>query len=73
MITVDVHDAPGRFVELLVAAESGDEVVIVRTGTPVVRLLAVAVAPDRSFGIIDRAVPETFAAALPEAELMAWE
>lgn len=38
-----MHDAKTRLSELVAAAESGEEVVIARDGTPAVRLVAVGV------------------------------
>ena len=38
-----MHDAKTRLSELVSAAESGEEVIIARDGTPAVRLVAVAV------------------------------
>jgi len=40
---VNMHDAKTRLSELVAAAESGEEVVIARGGTPAVRLVAVSV------------------------------
>lgn len=38
-----MHDAKTRLSELVAAAESGEEVVIARAGTPAVRLVAVRI------------------------------
>jgi prevent-host-death family protein len=38
---VNMHDAKTRLSELVAAAESGEEVIIARGGTPAVRLVAV--------------------------------
>jgi prevent-host-death family protein len=40
---VNMHDAKTRLSELVAAAESGEEVVIARGGTPAVRLVAISV------------------------------
>jgi prevent-host-death family protein len=40
---VNMHDAKTRLSELVAAAESGEEVIIARGGTPAVRLVAVDV------------------------------
>jgi prevent-host-death family protein len=40
---VNMHDAKTRLSELVAAAESGEEVIIARGGTPAVRLVAVNV------------------------------
>ena len=40
---VNMHDAKTRLSELVAAAESGEEVIIARGGTPAVRLVAIVV------------------------------
>jgi len=40
---VNMHDAKTRLSELVAAAENGEEVIIARSGTPAVRLVAVKV------------------------------
>lgn len=40
---LNMHEAKSRLSELVAAAESGEEVVIARSGTPAVRLVAVGV------------------------------
>jgi prevent-host-death family protein len=40
---VNMHDAKTRLSELVAAAESGEEVIIARGGTPAVRLVAVGI------------------------------
>jgi len=51
---VNMHDAKTRLSELVAAAESGEDVVIARGGTPAVRLVAVSVehAPVRLGALI---------------------
>lgn len=44
---VNVHQAKTRLSELLVAAEAGEEVVIARNGTPIVRLVPVTASASR--------------------------
>jgi len=41
MITTNMHEAKTRLSELVLAAESGEEVVICRRGRPSVRLVAI--------------------------------
>lgn len=51
-ISVGVHEAKTTLSRLLDAAESGDEVVITRRGTPVVKLQPVRALPRKSlFGL----------------------
>jgi prevent-host-death family protein len=40
---VNMHDAKTRLSELVAAAETGEEVIIARDGTPAVRLVAVGI------------------------------
>lgn len=44
---VNVHQAKTRLSELLVAAEAGEEVVIARSGTPIVRLVPITASAAR--------------------------
>lgn len=72
-ITVNVQDAKTRLSELLALVEKGEEVLIARAGTPVARLDPVHRVPDREFGVIELALPETFFESRPEEELASWE
>ena len=68
---VNMHDAKTRLSELVAAAESGEEVIIARGGTPAVRLVALAVehAPLR-LGVLagEIEIGEDFDAPLPGFE-----
>jgi len=48
MMTVNVHDAKTRLLQLLSAAGAGEEVVIARQGVPVARLVPIeaAISPE---------------------------
>jgi prevent-host-death family protein len=72
-IQVNVQEAKTRLSQLLAAAERGEEVVIARDGTPVVRLAVVAEPATRPVGFVAGSVPETFFEPLPDAELARWE
>lgn len=68
---VNMHDAKTRLSELVAAAESGEEVVISRDGTPAVRLVAVGVtySPVRLGALAGEIeVGEDFDEPLPEFE-----
>jgi len=72
---VNVYEARGQFSKLLDEAEAGEEIVIARNGTPVVRLVPVQppqrrlgrwrgqvpVLSDEQWAAADEAVAETFA------------
>ena len=66
-----MHDAKTRLSELVSAAESGEEVIIARDGTPAVRLVAVGVehAPVRLGALVGEIeIGEDFDDPLPEFE-----
>ena len=66
-----MHDAKTRLSELVAAAESGEEVVIARDGTPAVRLVAVTVEhrPVRLGALAGEVeLADDFDAPLPEFE-----
>jgi prevent-host-death family protein len=68
---VNMHDAKSRLSELVAAAESGEEVIIARGGSPAVRLVAISVrhAPVR-LGVLEGEIElgEDFDDPLPEFE-----
>jgi prevent-host-death family protein len=76
MTTVTIHTAKTQLSKLIERAESGEEVIIARGKTPVVRLVPVeAPRPKRQFGAMRgraRVGPEFFEP-LPEEELRLWE
>jgi prevent-host-death family protein len=69
---VNMHDAKSRLSELVAAAESGEEVIIARDGSPAVRLVAISIrhAPVR-LGALEGEIElrEDFDDPLPEFEL----
>jgi prevent-host-death family protein len=68
---VNMHDAKTRLSELVAAAESGEEVIIARGGTPAVRLVAVGVRypPVRLGALLGQIeIGENFDESLPEFE-----
>ena len=75
MTTVDVQQAKTQLSRLLAAVEAGEEVVIVRNGSPVARLVKYERRGKRRFGALAGriAVDDTFFDSLPEVELSAWE
>lgn len=68
MTHVDVQGAKTRPSQLLAAA-SGEEVVIARGGRPVVRLVPVDEPALRPVGFVAGSVPEALSEPLPEDEL----
>lgn len=70
--TVDVQEARTRLSELLARTCRGDDIVIVRAGVLVARLVPVDNVPPRRFGTMSFEVPPEFFEPLPEDELEAW-
>jgi prevent-host-death family protein len=73
-----IHEAKTQLSKLIALAEEGEDVVIARRDTPVVRLVPVAppqAAPRRQFGALKGkiALTDAFFEPLPEDELRAWE
>lgn len=75
MKTVTVHAAKTHLSKLIERAERGEEIVIARRQTPVVKLVPIAGSGKRRFGAWrGRArVTREFFEPLPAAELDAWE
>ena len=74
MLEVNIHEAKTHLSRLLEAALAGEEVIIARAGTPIVRLVPVAPATRtpglaRGHGNFD----ESFFDPLPDSELGLWE
>ncbi len=76
MTTVTIHVAKTQLSKLIERAEAGEEVIIARGKTPVIRLVPIeAPEPKRQFGTMKGKVwvgPEFFEP-LPEEELRLWE
>ncbi len=73
---VKIHAAKTNLSRLIAQARAGDEVVIARGKTPVVRLVPVEAAkPRRKFGAMKGKARTTraFSAPLPAEEVDAWE
>lgn len=76
MQTVNIHQAKTHLSRLVNEAASGRETVIARAGTPVARLVPLAVAPARKrFGLLKGRIriPAEFDAPLPGEVLDAFE
>jgi prevent-host-death family protein len=71
---VSIHQAKTHLSKLIAAAERGEEVVISRRETPVVKIVPVQPAKKRAFGVLKGKIslgPEFFDP-LPEDELALW-
>jgi prevent-host-death family protein len=75
MTIVTVHDAKTNLSKLIAKALAGEEIVIARGDTPVVRLTPIAAPePRRAFGALKGQIKVTaaFFEPLPPDELAAW-
>ena len=75
MVKVNVYEAKTNLSRLLAKVEAGEEVVIARRGTPVVRMVRVRKRGKRQFGSMKGRIKldDSFFDPLPEEELAAWE
>ena len=73
VVQVDEQEAAARFTQILAAAERGEDVVIIRAGKPVVRLVPMASPAPREVGFVSGSVPAAFFEPLPDHELARWE
>lgn len=72
-VQVNVQEAKTRLSQILAQAESGEDVVIARDGTPIARLVPVGPPPPRTVGFVAGSVPESFFEPLPDDELERWQ
>lgn len=70
---VNVGDAKTQLSRLLDAALDGDDVVIARAGTPLVRLVPVQPASSRRLGFLPLDAPDAAFEPLSDPELEDWE
>lgn len=75
MPTVNIHEAKSQLSRLIEAVVSGDEVVIAKAGTPVVRLVPIDKKPKLRFGLMKGRIKITddFNAPLPDDVLATFE
>jgi len=72
-IQLNVQEAKTRLSQVLALAEAGEEVIIARGGTPVVRLVPIAGPPPRPVGFVEGTVHDSIFEPLPDDELERWE
>ena len=72
-----VHAAKTQFSKLIAAAQAGEDIIIAKGSTPVVKLVALdgGLAPARTFGAMKgkATVTAAFFEPLPTSELGEWE
>ncbi len=75
MQTVNIHEAKSQLSRLIEAVVGGEEVVIAKAGTPLVRLVFVDQKPKLRFGLMKEKIKiaEDFDAPLPEDILATFE
>lgn len=75
MQTVNIHEAKSQLSRLIEAVVSGEEVVIAKAGTPVVRLVSVETKPKLRFGLMKGKIKiaDDFNAPLPDDVLATFE
>ena len=72
MTTHNVADAKAHLSQLLEAALKGEEVIVARAGTPLVRLVPVTTPAARVLGFLDLPTPDRRFDPLDDSELAAW-
>jgi prevent-host-death family protein len=75
MQTVNIHEAKSQLSRLIEAAVSGEEVVIAKAGTPVVRLVSVEQKPKLRLGLMKGKIKiaDDFDTPLPDEVLATFE
>ncbi|MCL2786934.1 MAG: type II toxin-antitoxin system prevent-host-death family antitoxin [Micrococcales bacterium] len=72
-VQMNIQDAKANLSRLVARAQAGDDVVIARAGSPVVRLVPTSPTGQRRFGTIPGKVSDEAMMPLDEEELRAWE
>ena len=75
MQTVNIHEAKSQLSRLIEAVVSGEEVIIAKAGTPLVRLVSVDLKPKLRLGLMKGKIKiaDDFNAPLPEDILATFE
>ncbi len=73
METVNINEAKVNFSKLLARVNSGEEIIITRSGKPCARLIPFNKEKKRVPGIAEGKVTDAFFEPLPEEELARWE
>ena len=70
---INIHDAKTQFSKLIARIESGEEIIIAKSGKPVARLVPLDYLEDRKPGIAEGRVTDAFFEPLPDDELEPWD
>lgn len=75
MHSINIHEAKTQFSKLVDAASHGKEVIISKSGTPIVKLVAYSTNKPRHFGVLKGKIKiaDDFDAPLPEDFLADFE
>ncbi|EFK96837.1 prevent-host-death family protein [sediment metagenome] len=73
MEIVNINEAKTHFLKILARVNSGEEIVIVKSGKPYAKITPIKQAKQRIPGIAKGKVTEDFFEPLPEEELGRWE
>jgi prevent-host-death family protein len=75
MQTVNIHEAKSQLSRLIEAVVNGEDVVIAKAGTPIVRLVSVEKKPKLRFGLMKGKIriADDFNAPLPDDLLATFE
>lgn len=73
MEIVNIHEAKTNFSKLLARVNSGEEIIIARSGDPCARLVPFKKERKRIPGIAKGKVTDAFFEPLPDEELARWE
>ncbi len=71
-ITVNIHQAKMQLSKLLAHAQTGEEIVITKSGKPWAKLVPIRDNPPRCPGIASGAVTDAFFEPLPDEDLAPW-
>ncbi|MCZ6503953.1 MAG: type II toxin-antitoxin system Phd/YefM family antitoxin [Gammaproteobacteria bacterium] len=71
--TINIHYAKTHFSKLITRVESGEEIIIAKSGKPVARLVPLDYREDRVPGIAEGRLTDAFFEPLPAEELDFWE
>jgi prevent-host-death family protein len=72
MEIINIHEAKTNFSKLLIRVNSGEEIIIARSGKPCARLIPFRNENKRNPGIAEGKVTNAFFEPLPEEELIYW-
>ena len=73
MEVVNIHEAKTHFSKLLARVNSGEEIIIAKSGKPYAMLIPFRQVKKRTPGIAKGRVTDAFFEPLPEEELCKWE